>query len=245
MRTTRAFVLVIVIVAILLPAIAALAQGDRRINQDFNAPLKDILQVLKKIGNLGDFTIPEGYGDKILTVSVVDKTPSEAFTQALDAAGLVAINDGGTLVIKPKASEKGPREAEPVRTPAANIIGREPPRPVRTDAGSDVDKPTTTAAPAAASAADAAAKAKKDQVYRLIVPNYMNLQMLADMLGGSSMDENNYLGNNSSNGNGNGNNGNSGNNNGNNGGYGNNSNNGNRSNTGNRGGYSSSGNRGY
>ena len=243
MKAMRVSVLVIVTAALLLPALAAVAQGDRRINQDFNAPLKDILQVLKKIGNLGDFIIPDGYGDKVVTVSVVDKTPNEAFTQVLDAVGLVAINDAGTLVIKPTPGEKGPRQAEPVRTPAANIVGREPPRPVRTDAGSDVEKPAAPAAGAPGAPGAAAATATKDKVYRLIIPNYMNLQMLSDMLGGSSMDENNYLGGSSSSGN-------SGNGNGGNGGYGGgnsggNNSGGNRGNSGGNRGNSGGGNRGY
>ena len=226
MKAMRVSLLIVVTVTLLLPALAAVAQGERRINQDFNAPLKDILQVLKRVGNLGEFTIPEGYGDKAVSVSIVDKTASEAFTQVLDAVDLVAINDAGTLVIKPKPGEKGPRQAEPVHTPAGSIVGREPPRPVRTDAGGgDVSKPAA-GTPGATDAAGAAQK--KDKIYRLIVPNYMNLMMLSDIFGGSSIDENNYLGGSSSSG-GNGNSGNSGNN-------GNNGNNGNSGNRGNSGG---------
>jgi hypothetical protein len=193
MKAIRISILLIVAAALLLPTLAAVAQTDKTINIDFHdAPLKDILQILKRIGNLGDFTIPDGYGDKRITVSLVDKTPLEALTIVLDAAGLLGVNDAGTLVIKPKPSEKGPRQTEPTRAPSTVLGTREPPRPIRTDVGGgDVAKPAAGAA--GATDANGAAQ-KKDKIYRLIVPNYMNLMMLSDIFGGSTIDENQYLG---------------------------------------------------
>ena len=225
MKAVRVLGLVSVIAVVLLPTIAAVAEGERHINTDFNAPAKDILQLLKRVGNLADFALPEGYGDKKVSVTVVDKTPAEAFTQVLDAIGLVAINDGGTLVIKPIAGDRAPRLAEPVRSPESAPFVREAPRPDADEVSRPVASTTTTAP-------------KKEKVYRLIIPTYMNLMITSDIFGGSTIDENNYLGGNSANG-GRGTNGNSGGQ----GGYGSSATGGagNRGNSGSRGGYGSSG----
>jgi len=198
------FITTIAVVVSLFPVLSAQAQqAAPRLSLDFvDVPLKAVLQAVCKAGNLPGLQLPEGAGDKRITVSLVDNTPTEALTVILDRANLALVNDGGTTTIKEKATTvaAGARPNQSTIAQATSDILRQPPTAVRIDnTPLDVGRGTSTTMPGmpgttalGTAAGQAKAVTNADKVYRIIPTNFMNVQMLSDMLGGSTVSEDNY-----------------------------------------------------
>jgi hypothetical protein len=198
------FITTIAVVVSLFPVLSAQAQqAAPRLSLDFSdASLKDVLQAVCKAGNLPALQLPEGAGDKRITVSLVDNTPTEALTVILDRANLTLVNDGGTTTIKEKATTvaAGARPNQSTIAQATSDILRQPPTAVRIDnTPLDVGRGTSTTMPGmpgttalGTAAGQAKTAANADKVYRIIATNFMNVEMLSDMLGGSYVSEDNY-----------------------------------------------------
>jgi len=119
MRTsqTRIVAALITVLACLLMAGAALAQGEQKINVQYaGTELGKVLETFKRFDPAFAYTLPPGYESKAITAGLVDVTIEEALTIVLDQVGLRFFKDNNLYSIREK-TERG----------AGVLIGRSPP----------------------------------------------------------------------------------------------------------------------
>ena len=131
----RRAAIVAIVVSIALGACAWAQQnqgqsGEQKITVKFeDTTIGEVLKVLQQAGGF-NYVLPPQYQNKRITVSLTGVTPEEALQIVLNQVGLMATNDNGVYVIRPKPtgrrSSAGTRPSSP-GAPTGAVSHRAPP----------------------------------------------------------------------------------------------------------------------
>ncbi len=180
MRTsqTRIVAALITVLACLLMAGAALAQGEQKINVQYaGTELGKVLETFKRFDPAFAYTLPPGYESKAITAGLVDVTIEEALTIVLDQVGLRFFKDNNLYSIREKTERGGGRVDRPITTAYGTpVITTRP------------TQPTAQAGGAAASTATGEKKEGEDEranlPIRMIKVRFADPALLSDIFGG-------------------------------------------------------------